>query len=63
MLTNEILEEIYQFREAHAKSFNHDVAAMFADWRKRQAQSSKQSVTLPPKKSGHKIYTTDSVVN
>jgi hypothetical protein len=50
MITNEILKEIYQFREAHAKSFNHDVAAMFADWRKRQAESGKHSVTLPPKK-------------
>jgi hypothetical protein len=50
MLTNEVLEEIYQFREAHAKSFNHDVAAMFADWRKRQAESGKHSITLPPKK-------------
>jgi hypothetical protein len=50
MLTNEVLEEIYQFREAHAKSFNHDVAAMFADWRKRQTESGKHSITLPPKK-------------
>jgi uncharacterized coiled-coil DUF342 family protein len=50
MLTNEILEEIYQYREAYAESFNYDVAAMFADLRKRQAQSGKHSVTLPPKK-------------
>ncbi len=54
MLTNEILEEIYQFREAHAKSFNYDVAAMFADWRKRQIESGRQSVTLPPKKTSDK---------
>ena len=49
MLTNEILEEIHQFRENHAKSFNYDVAAMFKDWRKRQAASEKSSVILPPK--------------
>ncbi|MBD2182476.1 hypothetical protein H6S82_28150 [Planktothrix sp. FACHB-1355] len=54
MLTNEILEEIYQFREAHAKSFNYDVAAMFADWRKREAESGRESVTLPPKKKYNK---------
>ncbi|MCL1467032.1 MULTISPECIES: hypothetical protein [Argonema] len=54
MLTNEILEEIYQFREAHAKSFNYDVAAMFADWRKREAESGRESVTLPPKKKSNK---------
>ncbi len=47
MLTNEILEEIYQYREAHAESFNYDIAAMFADWRKRQAESGKHSVTPP----------------
>jgi len=51
MLTNEILEEIYQYREAHAKSFNYNVAAMFTDWRARQAQSGKHSVSLPPKQS------------
>jgi hypothetical protein len=49
MLTNEILEEIYQYREAHAESFNYNVAAMFTDWRTRQAQSGKHSVSLPPK--------------
>lgn len=54
MLTNEILEEIHQFREAHAKSFNYDVAAMFADWRKRQAQSGRHTVALPPKKKSKK---------
>ena len=49
MLTNEILDEIYQYREAHAKSFNYDVSAMFKDWRTRQAQSGKRSVSLTPK--------------
>jgi hypothetical protein len=49
MLTNEILEEIYQYREAHAESFNYDVSAMFKDWRVRQAQSGKRSVSLTPK--------------
>jgi hypothetical protein len=55
MLTNEILEEIYQFREAYAESFNYNVAAMFADWRNRQAKSGKHSVTLPPKKKSDKL--------
>lgn len=50
MVTNEILEEIYQFREAYAKSFNYDVAAMFADLRRRQVESGKPSVTIPPKR-------------
>jgi len=50
-LNNEILEEIHQYREEHAKAFNYDVAAMFADWRKRQAKSGKKAITLSPKKS------------
>jgi hypothetical protein len=54
MLTNEILEEIYQYRETYAESFNYDVAAMFADWRKRQAQSGRSSVTLHPLKRSNK---------
>ncbi|MFB2893888.1 hypothetical protein ACE1CI_13335 [Aerosakkonemataceae cyanobacterium BLCC-F50] len=54
MLTNEILEEIHKFREDYAKSFNYDVAAMFADWRKREAESGRNSVTLPPKKKLNK---------
>ncbi|MFB2937096.1 hypothetical protein ACE1B6_17755 [Aerosakkonemataceae cyanobacterium BLCC-F154] len=54
MLTNEILEEIHKFREDYAKSFNYDVAAMFADWRKREAESGRKSVTLPPKKKPNK---------
>lgn len=58
MLTNEILEEIHQFREDHARSFNYDVAAMFADWRKRQAGSGKSSVTLPPKRSNKSLHPT-----
>ncbi|NJM22875.1 MAG: hypothetical protein HC836_29180 [Richelia sp. RM2_1_2] len=50
MLTNEILEEIYKYREEYAKLFNYEITAMFADWRKKQTESGKQSVTLPPKK-------------
>ncbi|HEY9705158.1 MAG TPA: hypothetical protein V6C58_22160 [Allocoleopsis sp.] len=48
-MTNEILDEIYQFREDYAKTFNYDVKAMFTDWRERQALSGKSSVTLTPK--------------
>ncbi len=58
MMTNEILEEIHKFREEHAKTFNYDVAAMFADWRKRQAASGRKAVTLPPKKSNKSLHPT-----
>lgn len=58
MLTNEILDEIHKFREDYAKAFNYDVAAMFADWRKRQIASGKKAVTLPPKKSNKSLNST-----
>ena len=58
MLTNEILEEIHKFREDHAKAFNYDVAAMFADWRKRQITSGRKAVTLTPKKSNKSLNST-----
>ena len=50
MLQDEILDEIRQFREEHAKSFNYDLDAMFADWQKRQAEDGKQVVSLSPKR-------------
>ena len=49
MWQDEILDEIRKFREEHAKSFNYDLDAMFADWQKRQAESGRQVVNLPPK--------------
>jgi hypothetical protein len=49
MWNDEILEEIHQIREAHARSFNYDMKAICDDWRKRQAQSGKKFVTLAPK--------------
>lgn len=51
MWQDEILDEIHKFREEHAKSFNYDLDAMFADWQKRQAESGRQVVSLPPKQS------------
>lgn len=47
MLQDEILDEIRQFREEHAKSY---LDAMFADWQKRQAEDGRQVVSLSPKR-------------
>jgi hypothetical protein len=33
-------------REEHAKSFNHDLDAMFADWQKRQSEGRREIVNL-----------------
>ncbi|PMB47954.1 hypothetical protein CEN40_07750 [Fischerella thermalis CCMEE 5205] len=50
MLQNEILDEIHKIREEHAKSFNYDLEAMFADWQKKQAESGRKVVNLSAKR-------------
>jgi hypothetical protein len=50
MWQNEILEEIHRIREERAKSFNYDLDAMFAFWRKQQAESGREVVTQPAKR-------------
>lgn len=49
MWKDEILEELHRIREEHAKSFNYDFKAIFADWQKKQAASGKELVPLQPK--------------
>jgi hypothetical protein len=46
MWEDEILEELYRIREEHAKAFNYDFNAIFADWQKRQAASGKKLISL-----------------
>ena len=41
----EIVEEIHRIREEHAKSFNYDLDAMFADWQKKQAKSGRKIIS------------------
>jgi hypothetical protein len=50
MWEDPILEELHRIREEHAKSFNYDFKAIFADWQKRQAASGKKLVSLQPKR-------------
>jgi hypothetical protein len=50
MLQDEILDEIHKIREEHAKSFNYDLDAMFADWQNRQSEGGREVVSLPPKR-------------
>jgi hypothetical protein len=49
MWQDEILDEIHKIREEHAKSFNYDLDAMFADWQKRQTENGRDVVNLLPK--------------
>ena len=49
MGNNEILDEIHRIREEHARSFNYDLEAMFADWQQKEATSGKTIVSEPLK--------------
>lgn len=53
MWEDSILEGLHQVREEHAKSFNYDFKAIFADWQKRQAASGKNLVSLHPKRQSN----------
>lgn len=50
MWTDEIVEEIHRVREEYAKSFNHDLDAIFADLRKKEAESGRKVVSLSRKR-------------
>ena len=49
MWTDEIVEEIHRIREEYAKSFSYDLDAIFADLRKKEAESGRQVVNLSRK--------------
>jgi predicted PolB exonuclease-like 3'-5' exonuclease len=51
MLHDEIVEEIHRIREEYSQSFNHDLKAIFADLQKQQAESGREIVSLPQKRS------------
>ena len=46
MWQDEIIDEIYQIREEHAKAFDYDIKALCADWRKRQDKSGRKVISL-----------------
>jgi hypothetical protein len=51
MWKDEIVEEIHHIREEHAKTFNYDLDAIFADWQKRQKESGRKIISVPLKKA------------
>jgi len=53
MWKDEILEEIYKYREKYARSFNYDLDAIFADLRKKQNAHPEKIVRLPIKRRPH----------
>ncbi|MGG6283009.1 hypothetical protein ACQ4M3_15625 [Leptolyngbya sp. AN03gr2] len=55
MWTDPIVEEIHRIREEYAKSLNDDLEAIFADLRRKEAQSDRKIVDR-----SQKSYTSDS---
>ena len=45
-----IVEEVRQARVEHAKKFDHDLKAIFADIRKQQAESEREFISFPAKR-------------
>ncbi len=49
LLQNEILSEIYTFREEHAQAFNYDLQAICDDLQKKQSISDRKIISTPLK--------------
>lgn len=49
-MTDTIAEEVRQARAQHAKKFNYDLKAIFADIQKQQEASEREFVSYPAKR-------------
>jgi hypothetical protein len=56
MWKDEILEEIYRYREEYARSFDYDLDAIFRDLRNKQNAHKQKVVTLPIKRKSNKSF-------
>ncbi len=50
-----IVEETRRLRDQYAAKFNYDLDLIFEDIRRRQAESGKEYVTLPPRKPRQRL--------
>jgi hypothetical protein len=51
MWKDPVVEETRKLREQYASQFNHDIDAIYKDIQQRQAQSGKNLVSLPARKT------------
>lgn len=49
MKDDPIIEELYQMREAYAKRFDYNIAAMAEHIRKREKEHPERMVVIPPR--------------
>ena len=54
MYENEIVEEIHQYREEYARSFQYDLRAIFNDLKRKQLAHKDRLVKLPIKRWSNK---------
>jgi hypothetical protein len=47
---DEIVDEIRQYRNAHAASFGYDLKRIVEDLQRQERESGKETVTRPPRK-------------
>ncbi len=50
MWNDPIVDETRKLRESYASEHNHDIDAIFQDILKRQTESARKVVSLPPRK-------------
>ena len=50
MWNDPIVDETRKLRESYASEHNHDIDAIFQDILKRQAESTRKVILLPPRK-------------
>lgn len=51
MWKDPIVEETRELRESYASEHGHDIEAIYKDILKRQAESTRKIVSLPPRKT------------
>ncbi|MBP0028180.1 hypothetical protein [Roseofilum sp. Guam] len=59
MYKNEILEEIHQYREEYARSFQYDLRAIFNDLKQKEQAHKDRLVKLPIKRNVSAIKSKD----
>jgi hypothetical protein len=52
MQTDRVVEEVRAAREAYARQFGFDLRAVCRDLQRREKESGRQPVALPPRRSG-----------
>ncbi len=48
-MEDHVVEEIRQIREEHAAQFNYDIDAIFADYKRLEAESKRRHVSFGPR--------------